>query len=595
MASVRRKGATSGSMESALSASPRSRRTQAEQHIFRVFDADASGVLEIDELAETWRALSGRELDSEQLRRIGGAGADASGLTLGQFQLLLREELPHVVELLATVNGDLEAKGKKGLSKREISELLGRVGPKLVSMLEAAHSTSPASAAQESSAFYSGEQTGLDAAERASADFHTEVHSLAAELASAHRDAAQQWTDEEVEIIWLSHDAMERERDKALAECARLRETIANVSAERDALAGLASSTRAARAPKARAAALSAAASGASARTLRPRQQTFGLRNLTRETQDDSAQQTENEGDLVQLPERGLLDKGYLELLDECDADDRREMVDECGVVGIVPEQPQQTADGLRDVLCAYVSGRPMATRTAVCGYLWRKEGLGSGSWKLHWAVLDCAGGSGSAATATGPVLKLCSSQAHESAIRQGEQPPDVSRVSTDAAAAAAVIAIRLQECVEVRRSTAPLATAGELELVAPSRTHRLCTATRGDSRAWSRVLQAAMRPGFGITAKQHFRRAVRKHVTISQFMAQLVPPAQSAQDGMGDAAASPTSPRSSRTAKPKTPPPPPPPPPPKLPHKLVSAASSGSIPGVKSQLTSTLLCSALY
>ena len=87
-----------------------------------------------------------------------------------------------------------------------------------------------------------------------------------------------------------------------------------------------------------------------------------------------------------------------------------------------------------------------------------------------------------------------------------------------------------MKACLEVRRSTAPLATAGELELVGATRTHRLCAVTRSDAGAWGRVLRAALQPGFGISsARQKLQRAVRKQRmaaqlwTVDEFASKLV------------------------------------------------------------------------
>lgn len=140
--------------------------------------------------------------------------------------------------MLASINAELQAEGKRGLARREIAELMHRVGPKLVSMLEPKqrhshhHRSSrhrpgdgTVSPERSSTASGAGARESSVGARESSVDttFHAELHSLAAGLASAHRSAAQQWTDEEVEIIWLSNDAMERERDEALSECERLR------------------------------------------------------------------------------------------------------------------------------------------------------------------------------------------------------------------------------------------------------------------------------------------------------------------------------------------------------------------------------------
>ncbi len=560
--------------DTAAAAAGSGARATTEQHIFRVFDADASGTIDFDELAETWRALSGKELDAEALSALGAE--PGASLTFGQFQRLLREQLPHVVDLLATVNSDLVAKGKRGLNKREIAELLSRVGPSLVSILETGHPAMPRAPASPKGTFCASDLDEVTA--RASSEFHVEIHSLASQLASAHRDAEQQWTDEEVEILWLSHDAMERERDAAMEECARARAHLAEVTAERDALAKLASLTRTVK----RAAATSGKGSAA-----RPRQQTFGLSKLVHETHDAAQGEHEN-----QLPERGYLDQLYLDELESCDADVMREMVEECGVVDIVPEQVMQASpDGLRDILYAYVSGRPAATSTTVCGYLWRKDedDNGSTNWRLFWAVLDCAsereGG-------VDTVFKLCNSKEHAATIRQANQPPEKTRVST---AATPVAVINLSECVEVRRSTAHLAKAGEFELVTSSATHHLCAVTRGDSRVWARVLDAAMRPNFG-SAQEQFTRALRKQLTVTQFVARLLSarPSQSAATEQAHRRVQPTTNRSSTTGPPAPPqpPPPPPPPPPPLPEKLEShqeaqpqssnsrSASTGALPG---------------
>ena len=523
-------------------------RATTEQHIFRVFDADGSGALELEELAETWRALSGQELAAETLRAV---GAEPGGsLTFGQFQRLLRGQLPHVVDLLATVNSELVAKGRRALNKREIAELLSRVGPSLVSILEAGHPAMPRPTAHGKRFVCPSDLD--EAAARASADFHAEIHSLAGQLASAHRDAAQQWTDEEVEILWLSHDAMERERDAALEDCARARAELAEVMAERDALAKLASSTRTVR-------------STARPRSVaaRSRTKTLGLRNLTHETHDLA------QGEHEKLPERGYLDQLYLEELEHCDADVMREMVEECGVGGIVPEQLMQTPLGLREILCAYVSGRPAATSTTVCGYVWGKDGAASAHWILYWAVLECT--SNARGSGVDAVLKLCSSEEHAGLIRQGKHSIETIRVST---AASPVVAINLRECVEVRRPTAPLATAGELELVSASATHQLCAPTRGDSRVWARVLAAAMRPSFG-TSQELFRRAVRQQLTITQFLGRLISVQPPQPKETEQAHRGPPPPPPPPLPPPQPTPPPPPPPPPLLPHKLKPTQSA--------------------
>eukprot|EP01043_Picozoa_sp_COSAG02_P044843 COSAG02_NODE_4043_length_5866_cov_3.711462_2_plen_564_part_00 len=547
-----------------------------------------SGTLEFDELAETWRALSGKDLGAETLSAIGAEPGDS--LTFRQFQRLLREQLPHVVDLLATVNSELVAKGKRGLNKREIAELLSRVGPRLVSILEAGHSAMPRAPATREGTFCASDLD--EVAARASSEFHVEIHSLASQLASAHRDAEQQWTDEEVEILWLSHDAMERERDAALEECARARTQLAEVMAERDALAKLASSTRTVRSAGAEPAARPAARSAA-----RPRRQTFGLRNLIHERHDLA----QGERESTQLPERGYLDQLYVDELESCDADVMREMIEECGVADVVPEQLMQTSpDGLREILYAYVSGRPAATSTTVCGYVWKRDEHGSAKWNLYWAVLDCGGG-------VDTVLKLCSSEEHAAIIRQGDIPIDEIRVST---AATPVVVINLSEYVEVRRSTVPLAKAGELELVSSSAAHQLCAVTRGDSRVWSRVLGAAMRPNFG-SAQEQFRRAVRRQLTITQFVSRLlsVRPSQIPETKQTHRRLQPAANRLSGTV-PSGPPGPPPPPPP-LPAKLESrqdaqtrasdsrSASTGAMPGMHLHACTTythayqcLLCS---
>jgi hypothetical protein len=76
-----------------------------------------------------------------------------------------------------------------------------------------------------------------------------------------------------------------------------------------------------------------------------------------------------------------------------------------------------------------------------------------------------------------------------------------------------------MRECSEVRRSAAPLASAGELELIGSSRSHRLCAVTRSDSGAWGRVLQAVMQPEFGTsTVKHKLHRAVRKQRMVAQL-----------------------------------------------------------------------------
>lgn len=341
-----------------------------------------------------------------------------------------------------------------------------------------------------------------DATARASAEFHAEVHSLASQLASAHRDPAQQWTDEEVEIIWLSHDAMERERDAALQECASVRAELAELRAERDALARLGSP-----ATQMRAMPHLDEAHG------RPRRHTLGLRSLIQETHGP----TQKERDSRLLPERGFLDRAYLEVLDDCETGDLHDMVEECGAAEIVPAHLMQTREGLRGILCAYISGRPAATSNAVLGYLWKKDAIDSPDWTLHWAVLDCA--ANALGTSVEPVLKLCSSEEHETTIRQGNQPPDEIKAST---ADIVSMEIRLQECVEVRRSTVPLSKGGELELVSKSDTIRLCAATRGDSRVWARALGTVMRPNFG-TTQEKFGQAARKQLAISQFVARLV------------------------------------------------------------------------
>ena len=94
---------------------------------------------------------------------------------------------------------------------------------------------------------------------------------------------------------------------------------------------------------------------------------------------------------------------------------------------------------------------------------------------------------------------------AHEAAILSDGtdcEPADVPASATD---------VYVKDCTEVRRSMAPLATGAELELVAASRTYRLCAVTRSDSGAWGRVLHAALQPDFGISsAKKKLRRAVR-------------------------------------------------------------------------------------
>ena len=139
-----------------------------------------SGTLEFDELAETWRALSGKDLGAETLSAIGAEPGDS--LTFRQFQRLLREQLPHVVDLLATVNSELVAKGKRGLNKREIAELLSRVGPRLVSILEAGHSAMPRALAAREGTFCASDLD--EVAARASSEFHVEIHSLASQLAA---------------------------------------------------------------------------------------------------------------------------------------------------------------------------------------------------------------------------------------------------------------------------------------------------------------------------------------------------------------------------------------------------------------------------